>query len=183
MRYSREHKANARSKLLETTGALVKEKGFGTTGVDKLAAAAGVTSGAFYSHFGSKPQLLKAIVENEMERTLALFADATPESLQKALKFYLGETHVDNPALGCPIPALAAEVARADDDTKQTFEELILQLKERMQSQLTNKDDAWAVITQAVGTVAIARAMTAGSARKALLKASRATIEKILADS
>jgi len=180
MRYSPEHKATARAKLLETTGALVKEKGFGITGVDKLAAAAGVTSGAFYSHFGSKPELLKAIIENEMGRTLGLFADTTTESLQKALRFYVSDKHVDNPAMGCPLPALAVEVARADDDTKQTFEDLILQLKDQLQSPLANRDDAWAVIAQAVGTVVIARAMTEGTARKSLLKASRAAIEKAI---
>jgi TetR/AcrR family transcriptional repressor of nem operon len=84
--------------------------------------------------------------------------------------------------MGCPLPALAVEVARADDDTKQIFEALMLQLKDQLQSPLTNEDDAWAVITQAVGAVVIARAMTQGPARKSLLKASRAAIEKVSSD-
>jgi len=180
MRYSPEHKTNARAKLLATAGALVKEKGFGTTGVDKLMAAAGVTSGAFYSHFGSKPELLKAIVENELVNTIALFDGSTPESLLKAIKFYLSESHVQHPEIGCMIPSLASEVARADDDTKQTFERLILQLKDILQSQLAGKDDAWAVIAQAVGAVVIARAMASDSSRKALLKAAKKQIEEIL---
>jgi TetR/AcrR family transcriptional repressor of nem operon len=56
MRYSPEHKEETRARLLKTTGSLVKKKGFAATGVDGLMAAAELTSGAFYSHFRSKPQ-------------------------------------------------------------------------------------------------------------------------------
>ena len=75
MRYTADHKAQARKRLLEKAGALAKTRGFGTTGVDALVKAAGLTSGAFYAHFSSKSEMLAALVANELERSLELFRD------------------------------------------------------------------------------------------------------------
>lgn len=179
MRYSPDHKASARAKLLDTAGALAKEKGFGTTGVDALMAAAGVTSGAFYSHFKSKPDLLKAIVENELGRTQALFAHQTRESLQRAMAAYLSETHVETPAKGCMLPTLSAEVARADEETKALFETHLKALESTLTDALPT-ETAWAAISQAVGAVLIARALPKGDLRKTVLKASRNEIKRML---
>ena len=70
MRYPPDHKTVARAKLIEAGGALAKKAGFSNTGIDALVAAAGVTTGAFYSQFRSKAELLHAIVERELSRTV-----------------------------------------------------------------------------------------------------------------
>lgn len=62
MRYQPGHKEEKRKELLKATGRKVKVNGFAATGVDALAQAAGMTSGAFYSHFGSKSDWLKALI-------------------------------------------------------------------------------------------------------------------------
>lgn len=182
MRYAPDHKATARAKLIATAGALSKQKGFGTTGVDALMAAAGMTSGAFYSHFKSKPELLRAIVEHELTRTEGIFSGANPKALRRALDFYLSETHVDHPDKGCMLPSLSAEVARADDETKAAFEGHLLTLKEGLQSKVKEGEDAWALIAQAVGAVMLARAMESAETRTTLLAASRKQIDRMLED-
>ena len=53
MRYSSEHKAMTREKLLHSSGAIAKQGGFSAAGVDSLMKAIGLTGGAFYSHFPS----------------------------------------------------------------------------------------------------------------------------------
>lgn len=183
MRYSPDHKASARAKLVATAGALSKQKGFGTTGVDALMAAAGMTSGAFYSHFKSKPELLRAIVDHELTRTQGIFDGADPRSMRKALDFYLSEAHVDHPEKGCMLPSLSAEVARSDNETKAAFESHMLKLREAFQSQLREGEDAWALVAQAVGGVMLARAMETAETRAALLAASRAQIDRMLKES
>ena len=50
MRYSAEHKAQTREKLLHSSGAIAKQGGFASAGVDGLMKAIGLTGGAFYSH-------------------------------------------------------------------------------------------------------------------------------------
>ena len=54
MRYSADQKEKTRQKMLEAAGRGFRKYGYAGIGVDGLAKAAGVTSGAFYSHFGSK---------------------------------------------------------------------------------------------------------------------------------
>lgn len=180
MRYPPDYKANAKAKLLETAGALAKEKGFGTTGVDALMAAAGLTSGAFYSHFKSKPELLKAIIEHELGRTATLFEGKDNAALRRAFRSYLSEKHVMNAAGGCPLPALTPEVARADESTREVFEQQLLQAKEQMEPLLKHNDDAWVVLSQAVGAVMLARALASPQVRKELLSAVKCHLDRVL---
>lgn len=169
MRYSPDHKAATRKRLLDEAGALTKRNGFGTTGVDALMAASGLTAGAFYAHFKSKSEMLEALIEQELQRSLAFLAGAEEVSLAKAVAAYVSEAHVDHPEWGCALPALTAEIARADPATRETFERLVLQMKDRMQQHLENEDQAWSVLAQSVGAVMLARALASRKSRKALL--------------
>lgn len=169
MRYKPEYKAEARAKLLETAGALAKEKGFGTTGVDEFMKAAGMTSGAFYSHFGSKSAFLSAIVDSELGRPYSMFAGRSRAKLLKMLKSYLSLQHVENPAQGCPLPALSAEIARADSAIRQRYEDHLLHLIAEVKDELGGEPAAWALLSQVVGAVVLARAMDSEATRKALL--------------
>jgi TetR/AcrR family transcriptional repressor of nem operon len=54
MRYPPERRAETRDAVLKAAACELRECGFFGVGVDRLSAAAGVTSGAFYSHFSSK---------------------------------------------------------------------------------------------------------------------------------
>ena len=68
MRYPPDHKARAREALLEAGARSLKTTGFNGIGVDGLAAAAGVTSGAFYSNFPSKTAVGIAVIDELYER-------------------------------------------------------------------------------------------------------------------
>lgn len=67
--------------LLETGRKLFTERGFAGTGIEEIALAAGVTTGALYHHFGNKLGLFRevavAIEVETMDRALALGADLT----------------------------------------------------------------------------------------------------------
>jgi AcrR family transcriptional regulator len=69
-----------RSKLIKAARQAFAEKGYADSSMDDLTAAAGLTRGALYHHFGGKPGLLQAVIEqidNEMvERLSAIIADA-----------------------------------------------------------------------------------------------------------
>lgn len=71
-----------------------KKRGFASTGMDALAAAAGVTTGAVYSQFRSKSDLLYAIVDQELSHTVEAFIGKTGEDLKKVLALYMS---------GCPV--------------------------------------------------------------------------------
>ena len=63
MRYPPDQKAKARASLLRAGMRAMKIVGFNGIGVDGLAAAANVTSGAFYSNFANKEAMLEAIID------------------------------------------------------------------------------------------------------------------------
>ncbi|MCC2637565.1 MAG: bacterial regulatory s, tetR family protein [Moraxellaceae bacterium] len=170
MRYSPDHKQEARQRLVRAGAALAKRQGFAATGLDALTAAAGMTTGAFYSQFKSKPELLRAIVEQEFENTVQAFAAKSPEETLRALARYLSPLHATHPEAGCPIPALGAEIARADTETRDVFETQVRRLHAVFTELLGDGDAAWGVICQAIGGVLVARAMGSAEGRDAVLK-------------
>lgn len=171
MRYRPGHKDRVRSNLLAAAGALAKQDGFANTGVDRLMASVGLTSGGFYAHFRSKSELLGAIVEHELNRSLERLADKSDEALIVALESYLSTTHVDHPAQGCAVTAMSSEIARSDIETRQVFERLMLRIRDELGSHLASEADAWVLVSQMIGAVTIARAMASGEVRESLLDA------------
>ncbi|OYU30618.1 MAG: TetR family transcriptional regulator [Comamonadaceae bacterium PBBC2] len=182
MRYSPDHKQGARARLVDTTGAHVKKNGFAATGVDGLMAAAGLTSGAFYSHFRSKSELLEAIIGNELQRSIALFSSPVLEDSLLAVEGYLSQAHVDHPEAGCAVPALAAEIARSGLSTQQVFEDGMLGLKDQIQNLVQDESKAWSIMAQLVGAVMIARGLPSESARAALLTGVMQQVKRLLQD-
>ena len=169
MRYTAEHKKKTRARLLAVGGSVAKKNGFGSTGVDGLMAAVGLTSGAFYAHFRSKAELLDAIVDQELGSSIEWFANKDPEQLLQALRGYLSLGHVTHPERGCPLPSLSAEVARADEQTRQTFERRLQELVAALQHHVADAQTAWAIVAQVSGAVMLARAMASEEARQQLL--------------
>lgn len=174
MRYPKEHKEQARQRLVEGGARLAKRRGFAAAGVDDLAAASGVTSGAVYRHFSGKSELLAAIIETELARSAALFASVPAgeaAKLDKALAAYLSPDHVDHPELGCALPSLAADVARAGPEVRAAFEDGLRAVHAVLKRHAGSDDAAWALIAQSVGAVMLARAMQDETARRKLLAA------------
>lgn len=181
MRYKPDYKAKMRRELLSVAGKTMKEKGFSATGIDGLMQDAGVTSGAFYGHFSSKAELLKALVVSELETSAAMWGemtDADPTDwLRHQARRYLSMGHVSNPQVGCILPALASEISRADEETRTLLTEELKKWKESVAARLEDKDSAWAFIAQLVGGVLLARAVADQSLQQTILSESRRFLE------
>lgn len=186
MRYSPDHKEKTRHKLLEVSGALSKKQGFATTGVDRLMAAAGVTSGALYSHFGSKSAFFQALIRHELERSRKLFqpqeGETRAERMERSLADYLSLAHVHNAESGCALPALSGEIARAEREVRRTYQSALQEMVGMLTEQGTPPAEAWAVIAQCMGALLMARAMDDDVLREEVLAASRDQLRRMLAD-
>jgi AcrR family transcriptional regulator len=64
-------KAQTRARLLEAAALLYARRGFAGATLDEVASEAGFTKGALYAHFGSKENLLVALVEEYLARLVA----------------------------------------------------------------------------------------------------------------
>src|SRR5258708_8938465 len=73
---------------------------------------AGLTHGAFYSHFKSKEALMAAAVEYAMQGALRGVKKSFPtlEGRRAYLDRDLTATHRDTPGTGCPLAALSGEI-------------------------------------------------------------------------
>lgn len=180
MRYPPEHKAAARAKLIAAGGALAKQQGFSNTGMDALTAAAGVTTGAFYSQFQSKTELLDAIVDHELLRTIDAFAGKSGAELQHVIAWYLSPAHAAHPDAGCPIPALGPEIARANDAIRQHFEARLDELVTTLEAGTADRSKAWALLAQAVGGVLLARAVLNQATSEEILSSARDASTRLL---
>jgi len=82
---------DTREKLFEAAAEVFEERGIGAASIETIAAAAGFTRGAFYSNFESKDDLIIAMLEDHVERSLqhhrALLArHKTPADILAALR-------------------------------------------------------------------------------------------------
>jgi TetR/AcrR family transcriptional repressor of nem operon len=182
MRYSKDHKAITRDRLVRDSAAQAKKGGFAASGVDALARAAGLTSGAFYKHFGGKDALLSAICKTELEATTARFSSLDSRAqLLRAFDAYLSLAHVRSPSSGCVLPALSAEVGRAPRATREVYERAFAELVAVFVDKFGDTTTANALVTQCVGAVTIARALATEAAQQAVLAAAREGVRRLLA--
>src|SRR6185437_12686732 len=59
-----------RDKLFEAAARVFEEQGIGSASIEAIAAAAGFSRGAFYSNFKSKDELIIAMLEDHVERSI-----------------------------------------------------------------------------------------------------------------
>src|SRR6516164_8486864 len=128
MRYPAGYKQKTGERIVDAAGRLFRKHGYSATGVDAVMAAAHLTAGGFYSHFRSKEDLLAATLDAVFKHS----AEDRPQRLnelsgrawlQAFVKFYLSKEHRDANDRGCPMPALAAEVARIGGKPRAVFEQ------------------------------------------------------------
>lgn len=107
-----------RRRVVENASRLFREQGTQVSVAD-LMKAAGLTHGAFYKQFASKEALVDeavahAFAELARRHTAGLESyDGQRDAAQRALiDAYLSVGHRDDPADGCPVAALATDIAR-----------------------------------------------------------------------
>lgn len=173
MRYSANHKLETKEKLLQSSSVSAKKSGFSSVGVDGLMKAIGLSGGAFYKHFSSKDELFASIVERELRQSLErLGADQDRDKLERCLKHYLSMSHVDHPETGCALPVLGAEIARSDVVIRQQAEHWICQLQESWAQVLESDSLAWAILSQCIGALVVARMLVTPELQRRVLKSS-----------
>src|SRR5262245_23474179 len=94
-------KAATRERIIECAGRLFRRYGYNGVGIDDIMAAADLTRGGFYAHFGSKADLFAAAVSGELELSKRLREERDGELVSSAaralIEFYLDRrdrTHI-----------------------------------------------------------------------------------------
>ena len=171
MRYPPDQKARAKQAILQAGARALRTSGFKGIGVDGLAASAGVMSGAFDSNFSNKEALLEEVIETCLGEP---FIDSEggslaerQERLKEWLAMYISADHRADPASGCVMPTLSADVARSNPQIRAAYRRKMVALIHRMSNVLGvagsgREERAWSIVAMMIGAIAISRAMPAG---------------------
>jgi TetR/AcrR family transcriptional repressor of nem operon len=183
VRYSNEHKAETRQRVLKEAAREIRAKGPDGVGVAGVMARAGLTHGGFYAHFESKDALVAEAIgtmfDGARKRAGQLDGDDPHAALRAYVDFYLSAAHRDSREHGCPLPALSGDFARAEVPVRERFGAGVAGLTGRLAAVLVrigcpNPDgEATALIAQLVGAVALARSVGDAAQSDAILARTR----------
>lgn len=158
---------------------LFREHGIAAVGLAKIMAEADLTVGTFYTHFESKEALLREALLRTLDSRHEEFDQALQGTdLEMVVRVYLSPEHRDASGTGCPIAALASEVARHPRATRSTFashsaptfDALAAWLSSR-QGKDVGRADATALWGLLAGTLQLARAAPDPAESDAILEA------------
>jgi TetR/AcrR family transcriptional regulator, transcriptional repressor for nem operon len=167
MRYEKGHKEATRQHIIEVASTQFRESGVAAAGVAGIMSAAGLTNGAFYLHFESKEDLVRAVLADALDRREQGLAGnlKAKVGLEKSIRDYLAARHRDNAGSGCPTAALVAEIARHPQETRDIFTEKAEQIILLIATQLRTgpaaqrRRKAMAIYGMMVGGLQMARAV------------------------
>src|SRR5258708_32092995 len=122
MGHSQAEKAKTHKRIVQIASKRFREDGLVGVGVADVMKEAGLTVGGFYKHFDSRDDLVAealSVALGRLKRQMdAAASGGPPLTYAKVVDDYLSEAHRDKPGVGCPISALAGEIARGDKRTR-----------------------------------------------------------------
>lgn len=177
MRYEPDHKRRTRERIVRNAARKLRAEGLSGPGVAGVMKASGLTVGGFYKHFRSKDELLaEAIAQafSDNEKLYSSLKTVPREDRWKELvRFYLSPEHCDHPDTGCPVAALAPEIARTKLTVRKRTSGLIKEHRwlEFMPgaSEAERERNFFIILSAMAGAVSIARILTEPADRQKVL--------------
>lgn len=178
--------SGARERLLAAAGRGFRVGGYGGIGVDGLAKEAGLTSGAFYAHFGSKADAFRLALVDGLATLVGGITAFREEHgsawLAPFVDFYFGERLDLELAEACALPTFTADAARADAPTRDAFQAELERVAAAIADGLGGDDGrarAWRLMALLSGGAAIARAVPDPAVRAEIVAATKAAAEAV----
>jgi len=185
MRYTSNHKAETRQRIIGEAARRFRKDGIDGTGLVPLMKALGLTHGGFYAHFESKDALVQASLEAAAEQTLERWQAppaGTPSaepSARAVIDHYLSAAHRDEPGEGCPLPTLAAElgVRGQPSATADAIVARMTALLADCELAVPPADRSLVALAAMVGALTLARAVSDRAVSDGILAAVRAALQ------
>jgi TetR/AcrR family transcriptional repressor of nem operon len=186
-----ERKRETRERILEAASRVLRRRGLEGAGVATIMKEAGLTHGGFYVHFRSRRELVAEMLGDAFRASRQRFARGVPADsglawVRAAVARYLSPRHRDAPEAGCPIPALAGDLAREDAALRRVFDEELESMARGFGQQLraggADEPDerALALVALLAGGVTLARAVSSRRLSNRILRACRDLAERDL---
>lgn len=182
MRYTPDHKEESRRRIIRAAATRFRRDGISSVGVVPLMGDAGLTHGAFYSHFASKEALVEAVLAEGVDEAFERLSEAAKGGgLPALIDAYLCSGHRDNPEVGCPAAALGAEIARHPLKSRRTYARQVNRVVDLIEASLTRPDReiAQAIFGTLVGSLVLARGVGDPALADGFLATGRAAALKL----
>lgn len=184
MRYRPDHKAEIHQQIVKDASRRVRTEGMTGAAVSNVMRDAGLTHGGFYKHFESKDALLLESLREGFSEIADILVHAAErsrpgEEWKAIVKTYLRPEMCDHPGHGCPLPALAPELARASSGMKAEIVAELVKYRDRMLPFMPGRRTAdrerafFAIFSTMTGAIAIARILPTQAARAKVLGSAR----------
>ncbi len=120
-----EAKRAARLRILDASAARLRGEGLEGASVANVMSDAGLTHGAFYSHFLNKDDLSQQAFRHAVDIGRPLWTGKCDQKwsarMIRLARSYLTRRHRDNRSGGCPFAALGVDAARASEPFRGMF--------------------------------------------------------------
>lgn len=169
MRHKGIDKEETRRKIIAATSQGFRKYGYSGIGVDGLAKAAGVTSGAFYSHLGSKDGAFQIALDVGLDEVILGIPEFQTKYginwVKAFADYYLGKQHRNDLECGCAMATLTSEVVRSHAEVHKAYEKKMNTIVELISLGLAEGTEqerrarAWSMLGVLIGGINVARAM------------------------
>ena len=172
MPYSASHREATRAKIIETARLLFNKYGFQNVTIDQVMQEAGLTRGGFYNHFKNKEALFSEAVASFLsgrgaqwrEEAGVDLSNLKPEMAKQMVDAYLSTKHLGDIEGQCPMIALPSDVARADDETQESFQHLLTAMVSLLETAIQSEQEdcrqkALSTTALCVGGMVLARTL------------------------
>jgi TetR/AcrR family transcriptional regulator, transcriptional repressor for nem operon len=188
MRRSRAETEVTRQQAVAAASRLARLKGLENVSVEDVMQAVGRTGGAFYRHFSSKDALLVEACQHMFDDFAAHQAErfgAEPKSIDELVSRYLSLEHRDQPAEGCPVPAMLSSTAHQSAEIRSVFTDAVRSRVERIGelNGSAESDAYYAAAAAMFGALALSRALNDPALSAQFLRATTRHVIQSLADS
>src|SRR5262245_21408421 len=184
MRYSAEHKQETRERIVRAASRHFRGRGGEGVAIADLMRKLDLTHGGGYRHFDSKEQLFAEAIAKGFEDIRAKFTEAVEKAppggkLKVLIEQYLSLDHCANPDSGCPIAALASEIARYPRAVRVKIDRAMRDHLKRMSGFLPGATEAerqrncLALLSGMSGALTLARTAADKEMRQSILQAAR----------
>ena len=181
MRHKGISKEETRQKIKEAVSKNFRSRGFSGVGVDALAKSAGVTSGAFYSHLGSKDSAFVSALTSGLDEVIECLPEYQHKHgehwVEAFAGYYLSKEHQQDMETGCAMASLTSEVVRLGEHVHQIYEDKMSNIVDLAAEGLKDGDlqqrrqKAWAMLSVLIGGLNVVRAVISEDVREEISKA------------
>ena len=182
--HSKEDKAVSHDRIVEIASARMRESGTTTPGVAQIMKAAGLTHGGFYKHFESRDDLVAEAVGkafDDSDRAMESLTEDADDPLAAFVDWYASAAHCEDPATGCAIVALGADIARGDERVRTAYREQVEKYLASLERLLGGDADArrraTVALSSLVGAVLVARTVDDDALSEELLRNVRESVK------